>query len=233
MPGEARRAQPGPKEAIPALPTSPRRKSCSCRRALFTRQLCRVRGSGAHTLRPAWRSGAGRRGPEPTADGGCSALSSTALSVAGGELPSAARRPAASAASICPALRMGNASPNTLGSTGKGCQQQQPSCCPCLFLPGRNPQRHLPASCQSQSPGLARFPGPQPSAQHFSPCSSLLSSCPGPSAGSIALGRQRRQLHLRTPAVSSAWSPWGTARPTTPWCARRANRPGSTGAASG
>jgi len=75
VPGEARRAQPGPKEAIPALPTSPRRKSCSCRRALFTRQLCRVPPSPARTLCPAQRCGACCVGPEPAADGGRSALS--------------------------------------------------------------------------------------------------------------------------------------------------------------
>ena len=189
--------------------------------------------SSSRSLCPAQRCGAGRGGPGPAADWGCPVLFSNALFVAREEPPSAAQREAVHAASTCPAPWTANVSPSSLGSTGKGCQQQQPSCCPCLFLPGRNPQRHLPASCQSQSPGLARFPGPQPSAQHFSPCSSLLSSCPGPSAGSIALGRQRRQLHLRTPAVSSAWSPWGTARPTTPWCAPCANRPGSTGAASG
>ena len=152
------------------------------------------------------------------------------MSVVGRELPSAAQRQAVSAASICPAPRRGNASRSTLGSTGKGCQQQ-PSCRSSLFLPGTNMQPHLPAPCQS--PGLVLLPGSLPSSQHFSPCPPLLSSCPGPSAVSIALGRQRRQLQRRTPSASSAWSPWGTARPTTPWCARRANRPGSTGAASG
>ena len=74
MPGEARRAQPGPKKAIPALPTSPRRKSCSCRRVLFTRQLCRVPPSPALTLCPAQRCGARCVGPEPAADGGLSAF---------------------------------------------------------------------------------------------------------------------------------------------------------------
>ena len=74
VPGEARRAQPGPKKAIQALPTSPRRKSCSCRRGLFTRQLCRVPPSPARMLCPAQRCGARCVGPEPAADGGLSAF---------------------------------------------------------------------------------------------------------------------------------------------------------------
>uniref|UniRef100_A0A669QAH6 RING-type domain-containing protein n=1 Tax=Phasianus colchicus TaxID=9054 RepID=A0A669QAH6_PHACC len=47
VPAEAWRASPGPKKAIPALPTSPKTHSCSCRRALCSRQLCRVPPSPA------------------------------------------------------------------------------------------------------------------------------------------------------------------------------------------
>lgn len=54
---------------------------------------------------------------------------------------------------------------------------------------------------------------------------------PGPTAGSTVPSRNCRQLQ-RTPPASSAWSLWRTQRPTAPWCARSANTPGSTGAAS-
>ncbi|KAM9656742.1 uncharacterized protein ACIBXB_008988 [Morphnus guianensis] len=55
---------------------------------------------------------------------------------------------------------------------------------------------------------------------------------PGPSAGSTAQSRQWRRLRRRTPPASSAWTLWRRESPTAPWCAQRANTPGSTGAAS-
>ena len=55
---------------------------------------------------------------------------------------------------------------------------------------------------------------------------------PGPSAGSTALNRPLRKLQQKAPSASSAWSLWGTACPTTPWCAQPANTSGSTGTAS-
>ena len=122
VPGEARRAQPGPKKAIQALPTSPRRKSCSCRRGLFTRQLCRVPPSPARMLCPAQRCGARCVGPEPAADGGLSALSSSASSVAVRGPPSPAQSQAVTAASISPAPWRVSVSPSTLESSGKSCQ---------------------------------------------------------------------------------------------------------------
>ncbi|XP_040425114.1 cell wall protein AWA1-like isoform X3 [Cygnus olor] len=70
---------------------------------------------------------------------------------------------------------------------------------------------------------------PAPRRENVSP-SSLGGT--GPSAGSTALSRQCRQLQSRTPPASSAWTLWGTASPTTPWCAQPAVTPGSTGAAS-
>ena len=149
VPGEARRAQPGPKKAIPALPTSPRRKSCSCRRALFTRQLCRVPPSPARTLCPAQRCGARCVGPEPAADGGCSALSSSASFVAIRGPPSPAQSQAVTAASISPAPWRVSVSPSTLESSGKSCQVSPVGLQPLLSAPVkalRNALRQLPAA---------------------------------------------------------------------------------------
>ena len=55
---------------------------------------------------------------------------------------------------------------------------------------------------------------------------------PAPTAGSTALHRKVGKLQLKAPTASSALSPWGTACPTTPWCAQRVHTAGSTGAAS-
>ena len=149
VPGEARRAQPGPKKAIQALPTSPRRKSCSCRRGLFTRQLCRVPPSPARMLCPAQRCGASCVGPEPAADEGLSALSSSASSVAIRGPPSSAQSQAVTAASISPAPWRVSVSPSTLASTGKGCQASPVDFQPLLSAPVkavRNALRQLPAA---------------------------------------------------------------------------------------
>ena len=167
VPGEARRAQPGPKKAIQALPTSPRRKSCSCRRGLFTRQLCRVPPSPARMLCPAQRCGARCVGPEPAADGGLSALSSSASSVARGGPPSPAQSRAATAASISPAPPRVTASPNTLESSGKGCQ---------VLLVGLQPTLAVSTSQSSEeravtAPSSLTEPEPRPGAPS---CSSAL-----------------------------------------------------------
>ena len=88
--------------------------------------------------------------------------------MARGGLPSHAQRQAVNEASICPVPWMGNVSPSTLGSAGKGCQQQ--------------PSQGGTRSYTSQQPDRARarawglLPGPLPSSQHFSPCPSLPSS---------------------------------------------------------
>ena len=151
-------------------------------------------------LRPARRSGAGRGAPEPTANRGCSALSSTALSVARGELPSAARRQAASAASICPAPRTGNASRSTLGGTGRGCQQQ-PSCRPSLLLQGgtRSDTFQPPARSGARAWRSFLVPCPPHSTSHhahpFCPPVQVLLLGASPSAGSG--GSSIAEHHLR------------------------------------
>eukprot|EP00076_Gallus_gallus_P025643 XP_015148288.1 uncharacterized protein LOC101752068 [Gallus gallus] len=93
---------------------------------------------------------------------------SNAVFAARGGLPSHAQREAVHAASTCPVPRTGNASPSTLETTGKGCQQQ-PS-------PGgtRSYTSQQPDRARARAWGL--LPGPLPSSQHFSPCPSLPSS---------------------------------------------------------
>ena len=101
-----------------------------------------------------------------------------------GGLPSHAQRVAVHAASICPALRTGNASPSTLESTGKGCQQQ----------PSHGGTHKV--TCQ---PATAKawgcIPAPLPSSQHFSACPSLPSS-----PRSFCWEHRPRQTPVRAPA---------------------------------
>ena len=165
--------------------------------------------SSSRSLCPAQRCGAGRGGPGPAADWGCPVLFSNALFVAREEPPSAAQREAVHAASTCPAPWTANVSPSSLGSTGKGCQQQ--------------PSQGGTRSDSSQQPARARAGArawgsslvlcPPPIASHRA---HRLHLPPGPSAASTARDRQWRQLHPKAPTASSAWSPWGTARPTRP-----------------
>ena len=77
--------------------------------------------------------------------------------------------------------------------------------------------------------GSFLFLCPPRSTSHLAPLSHLP---PGPSAGSTARSRQWRQCQSKTRPASSAWTPWGTAGHTAPWCAHPADTPGSTGPAS-
>ena len=106
-------------------------------------------------------------GPEPAADGGCSALSSSASSVAMWGPPSPAQRRAVTAASISPAPPRVNVSPSTLESSGKGCQ---------VLLVGLQPTLAVSTSQSSEeravtAPSSLTEPEPRPGAPS---CSSAL-----------------------------------------------------------
>ena len=211
-------AYSGPNVQLP-----PGQSPAHTRSALPARQLCRVAPCSAHILCPAQRCGASRGGPQPVAHGALLLFPAMlCLRREGG----------------CRHMRR-----------ERLCTQLPPALCqgrgmhhPVLW---RLQVRAVSSSQAREEPAVTppsslTEPEPGPGGSFLAPCPPRSTSHrahpfhlpPGPSAGSTALNRPLRKLQQKAPSASSAWSLWGTACPTTPWCAQPANTSGSTGAAS-